>query len=47
VVFRHEAHFGVDSRTKLIHAAVATPANDADSTVLPDLLHGKGDPRMG
>jgi transposase, IS5 family len=34
------AHFGVDSRTKLIHAAVATPANVADSTVLPDLLHG-------
>src|SRR5262249_21255171 len=31
---------GVDSRTKLIHAAVATPANVADSTVLPDLLHG-------
>jgi IS5 family transposase len=29
------------SRTKLIHAAVATPANVADSTVLPDLLHGK------
>ena len=36
-----KAHFGVDSRTKLIHAAVATPANVADSTVLPDLLHGK------
>ena len=35
-----KAHFGVDSRTKLIHAAVATPANVADSTVLPDLLHG-------
>ncbi len=35
------AHLGVDSRTKLIHAAVATPANVADSTVLPDLLHGR------
>jgi IS5 family transposase len=35
-----KAHFGVDSRTKLIHAAVATPANVADSTVLPELLHG-------
>jgi hypothetical protein len=36
-----KAHFGVDSRTKLIHAAVATPANVADSTVPPELLHGK------
>jgi len=35
-----KAHLGVDSRTKLIHAVVATPANAADSTVLPDLLHG-------
>jgi IS5 family transposase len=35
-----KAHFGVDSRTKLIHAAVATAANVADKTVLPDLLHG-------
>ena len=35
-----KAHFGVDSRTKLIHAAFATPANVADSTVLPELLHG-------
>jgi IS5 family transposase len=40
VVFRHEGAFGVDSRSKLIHAAVATPANVADSTVLPELLHG-------
>jgi transposase, IS5 family len=31
---------GCNSRTKLIHAAVATPANVADGTVLPDLLHG-------
>ena len=36
-----KAHFGVDSRTKLIHAVVATPANVADSTVLPELLHGQ------
>ena len=35
-----KAHFGVDSRSKLIHAVVATPANVADSKVLPDLLHG-------
>ena len=39
--FGMKAHIGVDSRTKLIHAAVATPANVADSTVLPDLLHGR------
>ena len=39
--FGMKAHLGVDSRTKLIHAAVATPANVADGTVLPDLLHGK------
>jgi IS5 family transposase len=36
-----KAHLGVDSRGKLIHAVVATPAHAADSTVLPDLLHGK------
>ena len=35
-----KAHLGVDSRTKLIHAVVATPANVADSTVLAELLHG-------
>src|SRR5213076_2294392 len=34
--FGMKAHFGVDSRTKLIHAVVATPANVADSTVLPE-----------
>src|SRR5215470_16347070 len=33
--FGIKAHLGVDSRTKLIHAAVVTPANVADSTVLP------------
>src|SRR5215472_8300104 len=38
--FGMKAHFGIDSRSKLIHAAVATPANIADSTVLPELLHG-------
>ena len=38
--FGMKAHFGVDSRSKLIHAVTATPANVADSTVLPDLLHG-------
>jgi IS5 family transposase len=39
--FGMKAHFGVDSRSKLIHAVVATPANAADSTVLPELLHGQ------
>lgn len=38
--FGMKAHIGIDSRTKLIHSVVATPANVADSTVLPDLLHG-------
>jgi IS5 family transposase len=38
--FGMKAQFGVDSRTKLIYAVVATPANAADSTVLLD-LHGQ------
>src|SRR6201982_137857 len=38
--FGMKPHLGVDSRSKLIHAVAATPANVADSTVLPDLLHG-------
>ena len=38
--FGMKAHVGVDSKTKLIHSAVATAANVADSTILPDLLHG-------
>jgi IS5 family transposase len=33
-------HIGVDSRTKLVHSAVATAANVHDSQVLNDLLHG-------
>jgi IS5 family transposase len=36
-----KAHVGVDSKTKIIHTAVATAANVADSTVLADLLHGE------
>ena len=39
--FGMKAHVGVDSRTKLIHAVVAPPANVADSRVLPELLHGR------
>jgi transposase, IS5 family len=39
--FGMKAHLGVDSRSKLIHAVAATPANVADSTVLSELLHGR------
>lgn len=39
--FGMKAHVGVDSQTKLIHSVVATAANVADSTVLPELLHGE------
>ena len=39
--FGMKAHVGVDSKTKLIHSVVATPANVADATVLPALLHGQ------
>src|SRR5215813_8790092 len=44
--FGMKAHFGVDSRSKLIHAVQTTPANVADSTVLPVLLQGN-EPRVG
>lgn len=39
--FGMKAHVGVDSKTKLIHSMVATAANVADCTVLPELLHGE------
>jgi len=39
--FGMKAHVGVDSKTKLIHAVVATAANVHDSAVLGDLLHGE------
>jgi len=39
--FGMKAHVGVDSKTKVIHSVVATGANVADCTVLPDLLHGE------
>ena len=38
--FGMKAHLGVDSRTKLCDALDGTPANVADSAVLPELLHG-------
>jgi IS5 family transposase len=39
--FGMKAHVWVDSKSKVIHTAVATAANVADVTVLPDLLHGE------
>src|SRR5438132_12603145 len=36
-----KAHVGVERKTKIIDAAVATAANVADSAVLPDLSHGE------
>jgi IS5 family transposase len=39
--FGMKAHVGVDSKTKLTHTALVTPANVADATVLPYLLHGE------
>jgi IS5 family transposase len=38
--FGMKAHVGVDSKTKLIHSVVATPANVHDSQALGQLLHG-------
>lgn len=38
--FGMKGHIGVDSKTKLIHSAVVTPANVHDSQPLPALLHG-------
>ena len=45
--FGMKAHVGVDSKTKLIHTAVVTPANVADATVLPELLHGEETQGLG
>lgn len=39
--FGMKAHVGVDSKTKMIPTVVATAANVADATVLPELLHGE------
>ena len=39
--FGMKAHVGVDSKTKMVHSVVATAANVADCTVLPELLHGQ------
>jgi IS5 family transposase len=39
--FSMKAHTGMDSKTKVIHAIVATAVNVHDATMLPDLLHGQ------
>ncbi|MDE2348653.1 MAG: IS5 family transposase [Gammaproteobacteria bacterium] len=39
--FGMKAHFGVDSKTKLIHTVLASAANVADVEALPYLLHGR------
>jgi IS5 family transposase len=39
--FGMKAHIGVDSKEKLIHSVVATPANTHDGAVIEDLLHGE------
>ncbi len=36
-----KAHVGVDSKHKIVHSAVVTPANVSDAAVLPELLHGE------
>ena len=38
--FGMKAHIGVDSKAKIVHTLVTTPANVHDSKMLPDLLHG-------
>ena len=39
--FGMKAHVGVDSKTRLVRAVMATAANTADSKVLLQLLHGE------
>ena len=38
--FGMKGQIGVDSKLRIIHSLVATAANVADSTMLPELLHG-------
>ena len=45
--FGMKAHVGVDSKTKLIHAVVATAANVHDATVLPRPAAWRGDAGLG
>lgn len=39
--FGMKAHVGVDSKHKIVHTAIVTPANVSDAAVLPELLHGE------
>ena len=39
--FGMKAHVGMDSKVRLVHSVVATPANVHDSRVLGSLLHGE------
>jgi IS5 family transposase len=39
--FGMKGHVGVDKKTKLIHSVAASAANVHDSTLLPELLHGR------
>jgi IS5 family transposase len=39
--FGLKAHIGVDAKQGTVHSVVTTAANVADSTVLPELLHGE------
>jgi len=39
--FGMKGHVGVDKKTKLIHSVAASSANVHDSTLLPELLHGR------
>ena len=39
--FGLKAHIGVDAKEGTVHSVVTTAANVADSTVLPELLHGE------
>lgn len=39
--FGMKGHVGVDQKTKLIHSAAVSAANERDSNMLPELLHGR------
>jgi IS5 family transposase len=39
--FGLKAHIGVDAKQGTVHTLVTTSANVADSTVLPDPVHGE------
>ena len=45
--FGMKAHVGVDSRTKLVHAVLASAASVHDRDAQPYLLHGSETPVWG